>query len=69
MNYNADGILYPKKDDQIENWWVIFTYVMGVPLAIARLSEPFVWEVFKLKVLKCKSKQNKITKYSSDSLL
>lgn len=42
-NYNPRGILYPKRDAAIENWWVIASYSLGVPLAIVRLTEPFVW--------------------------
>lgn len=42
-NFNADAILYPQIDDHIEKKWVIASYSLGVPLAMTRLSEPFVW--------------------------
>ena len=52
MNYDAAGILYPKRDAAIEDWWIIASYSLGVPLAIVRLTEPFVWQHFMIEIKK-----------------
>jgi hypothetical protein len=69
-NFNPKAILYPEVNQVIEKWWIIASYSLGVPLAITRLLEPYVWKNFKRTIYKfknilfCKKAEDETKRYN-----